>query len=217
MVLFCNFAFYKSHNMMDCFSYFTFACFQCSFDDIVCALENDSGIANGKYKLASRPFAFDLYENEPLSGGAHLRKSYFFKTKANADICVMFSNYADGWYTLANVLSIKLKCDVYLFSITDPSVLYGAMNSFRYISKGKSIRTVYAMQDPRWIFYENGEKQWFEYDLNYKQRIIKKRLNKDILVSYCEQLGFNISDPIFWQSEESVLFERTAKDWQRSK
>lgn len=71
MVLFCNFAFYKSHNMMDCFSYFTFACFQCSFDDIVCALENDSGIANGKYKLASRPFAFDLYENEPLSGGAH--------------------------------------------------------------------------------------------------------------------------------------------------
>ena len=119
--------------------------------------------------------------------------------------------------TLANVLSIKLKCDVYLFSITDPSVLYGAMNSFRYISKGKSIRTVYAMQDPRWIFYENGEKQWFEYDLNYKQRIIKKRLNKDILVSYCEQLGFNISDPIFWQSEESVLFERTAKDWQRSK
>ena len=98
-----------------------------------------------------------------------------------------------------------------------PSVLYGAMNSFRYISKGKSIRTVYAMQDPRWIFYENGEKQWFEYDLNYKQRIIKKRLNKDILVSYCEQLGFNISDPIFWQSEESVLFERTAKDWQRSK
>ena len=64
MVLFCNFAFYKSHNMMDCFSYFTFACFQCSFDDIVCALENDSGIANGKYKLASRPFAFDLYENE---------------------------------------------------------------------------------------------------------------------------------------------------------
>ena len=158
-----------------------------------------------------------MYENEPLSGGAHLPKSYFFKTKANADICVMFSNYADGWYTLANVLSIKLKCDVYLFSITDPSVLYGAMNSFRYISKGKSIRTVYAMQDPRWIFYENGEKQWFEYDLNYKQRIIKKRLNKDILVSYCEQLGFNISDPIFWQSEESVLFERTAKDWQRSK
>ena len=34
MVLFCNFAFYKSHNMMDCFSYFTFACFQCSFDEI---------------------------------------------------------------------------------------------------------------------------------------------------------------------------------------
>mgnify|MGYP001053935981 CR=1 FL=1 len=193
--------------MTDRFSYFTFACFQSSFDDIVRAIENGRGVENGKYKLTLRPFDFDLYENEPSSGGVHLAKSYFFKPKTNDGICVMFSNYADGWLTLANVLSIKLQCGVYLFRMTAPNVLNYAMNGFYYINSGRQIRTVYAMQDHRWVFYEDAEIQWFEDESHYKMRMIKMRMNKEILVSYCERLGFDISNPLFWGSTRSILYE----------
>ena len=203
----------EQENAIDIFSFFTFACFKCTFTEIVNALEDVCCKPNGNYKLEYRKFAFDLYEVQPLPGGVHLAKSYFFKPKVKADICVMFSNCSDGWYTLVNVLSIKLQCDVCLFSITAPDVLDGAFNGFRYIRGGNPIRTVYAMQDPRWVFYEEGQKQWFENTaINYQMRMIKKRMNKEILISYCERLGFDIINPMFWQCEQSVLLEELPRN-----
>ena len=61
------------------------------------------------------------------------------------------------------------------------------------------------MQDPHWVFYEDGKQLWFEDGNHYKQHTIKKRMNKEILVSYCTRLGFDIYSPQFWQSKQSVL------------
>ena len=95
----------KQRKTIDIFSYFTFACFMCTFKEIVDALENICCKKNGGYRHEVRPFAFDLYEDQPLSDGAHLKQSYFFKSNEDTDICVMFSNCSDGWFTLVNVLS----------------------------------------------------------------------------------------------------------------
>lgn len=67
------------------------------------------------------------------------------------------------------------------------------------------------MQDPQWVFYEEGIKQWFENEHYYAERIKKKRLNKEILLFYCERLGFKITNPMFWESRQSVLFEERSK------
>ena len=82
------------------------------------------------------------------------------------------------------------------------------MNSFQFIQNGIDVRTVYAMKDPKWIFYENGIVQWFEDESYYKRRLIKNRVNKDILLSYCTKLGFAITEVKFWESKDAILFER---------
>ena len=189
------------------FSYFTFSCLQCQLKDIVKALSAEL-LENGKRKLSFKPFMFDLYDNSPLNGGAHFEKAYFFVPATNRNICVMYSNYSDGWNTLASWLSSKLQCDCYNFKITNMDSS-DSMNSFQFTQKGMDIRTVYAMKDDsKWIFYENGIIQWFEDESYYKRRFIKNRLNKDILLSYCAKLGFAITEAHFWESEDAILFER---------
>ena len=129
--------------LIEQFSYFTFSCFQCSLENIVKTLSADF-LENGKRKLSFRPFVFDLYDNSPLKGGAHFEKAYFFAPATNRNICVMYSNYSDGWNTLARCLSSKLQCDCYNFQITNIDSP-DSMNSFQLIQNGIDVRTVYVM------------------------------------------------------------------------
>ena len=192
--------------LIEQFSYFTFSCFQCSLEDIVKTLSADF-LENGSRKLSFRPFVFDLYDNCPLKGGVHFEKAYFFAPATNRNISVMYSNYSDGWNTLVRCLSSKIQCDCYNFQITNIDSS-DSMNSFQFIQNGIDVRTVYAMKDPKWIFYENGIVQWFEDESYYKRRLIKNRVNKDILLSYCTKLGFAITEAKFWESKDAILFER---------
>ncbi len=192
--------------LIEQFSYFTFSCFQCPLEDIVKTLSSDL-LENGKRKLSFKPFMFDLYDNSPLKGGAHFEKAYFFVPATNRNICVMYSNYSDGWNTLARCLSAKLQCDCYNFQITNIDSS-DSMNSFQFTQNGIDVRTVYTMKDFTWIFYENGIIQWFEDESYYKRKFIKNRLNKNILLSYCAKLGFVITEAKFWESKDAVLFER---------
>ena len=82
------------------------------------------------------------------------------------------------------------------------------MNAFSYIEKGKEVRIVYAMKDPKWKFYCQGEIQPFEDKELYQRKMIKRRLDKDALISYCIKLGIDIRDDAFWESQQSVLVER---------
>jgi hypothetical protein len=82
------------------------------------------------------------------------------------------------------------------------------MNAFSLIEDGKSLRTVYAMRDPGWTFYGQGEILPFEDERLYGQRLVKRRLNKNILTDYCARLGYDITDHLFWKSTQSILLER---------
>lgn len=187
------------------FTYYTFSCFMCNFDDIIDALDVEYA-ANDKWKMLQKPFTFDLYQGEPQPGGAHFPKVYFYIPKVSS-CCVMFSNYADGLATMAYWMSIKMQCQCYNFRITNVGTPY-SFNSFEYINSGECVRTAYAMQNPRWVFYSEGDIQWFEDETLYVNRLTKLRLNSTILTKYCLRLGFNITSPDFWESRKSVLLER---------
>lgn len=153
------------------FKYFTFTYFDCSLEQIEDIVLKKWGDCK-KYKITYTPFEFDLYESSPLKGGAHFEKVYFFAPKSCDGKCVMFSNYSDGLSSLVYQITYSLKIKAYSFRIgTDD--FPDAINAFGYIENGTERRTVYAMKDPKWKFYCQGEVQPFEDEKLYRARTIK--------------------------------------------
>ena len=137
-------------------------------------------------------------------GGAHFPKVIFFKPK-QIDLIVQYSNYYDGWFTLSNYISNNLKEPHYRFEFSNPEAFYKGF-SFKKYAEEKILRLVYTMQDPKWIFHEQGEVLSFENTANYEKKRIKDRLNKDIIIEYCSRLGFDIANDNFWESAKPALF-----------
>jgi len=117
----------------------------------------------------------------------------------------MLSNLSDGWYTLCNVISIELNCEYYLFQSSDDNV-YEPSNSFTYVRNGSLERCVYSMKEGKWVFYSEGNLLPFEESPYYEQKMIKKRLTKQILIEYCKKLGLFIDDEGFWKSTDESLY-----------
>jgi hypothetical protein len=74
------------------------------------------------------------------------------------------------------------------------------------LQKGNILRLVYTMQDPKWIYREQGEILPFEDKDNYNKKRISERLNKRIIIEYCLKLGLDIENENFWESSEKALF-----------
>lgn len=188
------------------FEYFTFTCLDCPLEQIKGYIQKRWGNSE-KYKITRTPFKFDLYETSPLKGGAHFEKLYFFTPRTCENKCIMFSNYSDGLSSLAYQISEAMRIKAYCFQISTNDT-HDAMNAFSYIENGEKVRTVYAMKDPKWKFLCQGEIQPFEDKELYQQKMIKRRLDKDALISYCIKLGIDIRDDAFWESQQSILVER---------
>ena len=113
------------------------------------------------------------------------KKAVFFPVKKYCTI--MFPNLQDGWFTLfANIawgLNIK-SCHIRIMDdikIVDPS------NFFCHYENGVE-RVVYTLKENKWVFHEQGEPLQFENRDCYNARIKKERLNKPIMLEYCEHL-----------------------------
>lgn len=136
-------------------------------------------------------------------------KAIFFPCTTTSGT-IMLSNIKDGWETLCFQLSNKSEYGFYIIRL-DESNLNDSMNSLCYINNGDVIRIVYSMKDPRWKFYQKGDALWFENKDYYNNRIISKRLNKKILTEYCNKLGLDIENELFWSIDESIIFQRNWK------
>lgn len=131
---------------------------------------------------------------------------------ADHDKTMLVSNVTDGWDTLCNAIAIRTKTDLYKFAWSNADHP-DAMNAFRYtdFSAGdvsaafRAQRVVYAMKDPRWIFYETGKPLPFEDVSLYKKRKITDRMNKPIIISYCGRLGIDVTAPDFLDPQGMVL------------
>lgn len=162
-----------------------------------------------KYKISlNHSVSFNLFEESPPKGSAHFNKAIFYVPKLNSNVVIMVSNYSDGWQTLINFISDGLKIDAYNFRITMDEGYSDPFNSFSFFKNGTLIRTVYVMKDPKWVFYEQGEIQWFEDETYYSRRLIKDRLNQEVLLNYCTKLNLDFAKKEFWESKQSIVIER---------
>lgn len=157
-----------------------------------------------KYILKKGPFKMSLPIRQ-ATGGRYFPKVVFFIPKCCKNKTIMISNYADGWMTLGNKISNESSTFHYNFRLSK-NVNENFINSLMYWNSGKNQRVIYTMKDPKWMFYEQGDTLWFEELENYQKRLIKDRLNFEILVSYCKKLGINILDNDFFNSEENAIY-----------
>jgi hypothetical protein len=134
-------------------------------------------------------------------------KFLLFAPKSNSHTTIMFANIIDGYVNLIKYVSKQCDLEYYNISIFDDSQSQ-MMSSyhFHYHSKNRE-RHLLCYQDPKWVFFDEGEPLWFENISYYKQRIKKNRLNKSIIIEYLKSLGWDVSTEIFWIPSTDELYE----------
>ncbi len=192
------------------FSSFTFSCLSCTLASAKNAIEptmegDADSLEAGRFTMDE---IFLMNEDGRVSrrSAASSCTALLFET-ADKNKTIAVSNVTDGWVTLCNAIAFHAKTDLYTFSFSeeeDPDAR-NALEYRDYSSPQMKERVVHAMKDPRWAFYEKGEPLYFEDVANYKKRKIKDKVNKQILVSYCNRLGLNVEDPDFLNPRGSVL------------
>ena len=131
-------------------------------------------------------------------------RAAFFSVANGATI--MFPNLQDGWITLFNNITNGLNakaCNIKIIDynkIVDPGAyLWYVENSHR--------RIVYTLKEDRWVFWQEGCPQSFENTAYYSARQKKDRLNKNILLEYCENLGILKNGAITFNLNNAFSYE----------
>lgn len=114
-------------------------------------------------------------------------RAVFFS--ANSNCTVMIPNLQDGWHSLVYTIAANTKCDAYFIQMMDDKKLREPVNHLSFFKDGIECRIVYALKENKWVFYEQGQPMSFECTDNYKQAVRKKRINKELLLKYCTELG----------------------------
>jgi hypothetical protein len=109
--------------------------------------------------------------------------AYF--VKGNNGI-IMLPNLQDGWLSLFHRIAGDLKITGYHFKLCSDKEPY---NCIIYLENGIEKRICYTLKDTKWIFFEKGEPLFFEEPENYTKKIKKDRLDKEIMIKYCNKLG----------------------------
>ena len=81
-----------------------------------------------------------------------------------------------------------------------------AMRVFHHMDINGNERYVRVMQDPKWDFWEQGERLPFEQVEKYSERFIKKRLTNDMILDYALALGWDLRSPDFWKSSMDARY-----------
>ena len=121
------------------------------------------------------------------------------------NITICYTNLVNGWPEIFEGYSETINIEMYDCLINEEK--YEAYHFYFFYKTIK--RHILCYQDPRWVFYEDGEPLLFEKNELYKSKIKKQRLNKDIILHYLDCIGCNIEKKGFWQpSSEVLLFEQ---------
>lgn len=104
---------------------------------------------------------------------------------------------ADGYSSMIAGVSREISGTHLTFKVSRPDIRYPGC-ALSAIRDGKSVRTVYAMLDNNWVFFEKGELLPFEQIDHYGARRKMDRLSVDIISSYVNRLGYGSLDLGFW-------------------
>lgn len=144
----------------------------------------------------------ELYGQSP----AVFLGAVFFKPKQLKKGVIVLGN-SGGWATLCNYICKSLNSFNIQFDINSvESGIY--RNSLIMSDSGKIVRTVQSIVNDKdiWQFSENGIPLWFENTELYKDPEKAKRINKEILIKYCEKLGLDVRDSSFFEFNDEAIF-----------
>ena len=164
---------------LESFEYFTFSWYNTSIEKIEKYLSENVLIKFNIKKYCQQNNAIN-YEYNPKTFTANFMKLN--------DGVIMLPNLLDGWITLFNNIIENLKINGYYFVISSEKI-NKSHNCMIYMENGIRKRVCYTLKDnSKWTFYENGEPLFFEDKENYKNKLKKDKMNKDILLNYCNEL-----------------------------
>lgn len=193
-------------------SYFVFSFINANINEIYNSIINDNELKVSYYKKEIKDLFSDVDKesNAPKQSYKNDMKAILFTNNTPKGV-IQISNISDGWRSLTYVITNLLQTSSYIFNISDDHIP-DAMNYLTYINyKNNNLfkrRVVYAMKDPNWKFYQEGEPLWFENTEYYKNKIKKKRINRAILTEYCSKIGLEITEDEFWEiKQKSLLIE----------
>lgn len=117
---------------------------------------------------------------------------------SNPHTTIMYANIQDGYANLIRFVSKSYCLEYYTIVISDG--LSFSMQAYQFHHYAHNERHILCYQDPKWVFYEEGDPLWFENTEYYTHGMTKKRLNKEIITKYLKSLGWNIDQEDFWMS-----------------
>lgn len=160
-----------------------------------------------KYSITEGLLDFQMVRlGNPNSGVGEGMVALVYAPKNSPNHCVFISNSGDGWYTLINRMCNELQIKCISIASTQDSVRY-PLNSFRVYENGRDIRYVRAMLDGgQWDFFEKGAIQYFESSANYREKRIKNRLSRAVVVDYLGKVGIDIQVDGFWETDEPAFY-----------
>ena len=137
-------------------------------------------------------------------------KFLLFEPVTNPSSTVFFPNFVDGWYTAVyNYTRLYYKSAYQVGFTIDNTKEYPAyFFSFFYIEKEQiKTRTVHAIVEDKWIFYAGGTPLAIEDTNNYRKKRIKDRINNEIIISYLQKAGYDLTNETFFKStKDAILF-----------
>ena len=186
---------------------------KCSFDEFTSMIEKDESISADLRKGIINIYKKDYFNIEnyfnPMYGSRLPQSFTLWNSKYYPQTTFLTANIDDGFLKMCQSFQKKMHCPFTRINLSNKNYPPESMYWFQHIKPSGEERLVYANKEDRWIFYEEGKPLPFENEAYYKRRIIKERLNYDIIVEYLSKMGINLLD-IDEGVTNCMTFERTA-------
>jgi hypothetical protein len=154
-----------------------------------------------------------IYEGAPPAGGRHLRRAVIFTPGIQRPGCVFMANMQDGWYTMVNCLSERLRSTIIHIVSTKATVEFPT-TALTTWAQGRQKRVVRAAFDGgNWEFFQRGAFLDWENPELYKRHRISQRLNRGILLDYMSKLGWSLGEDAFWISKGKAFYADELRRW----
>ena len=149
----------------------------------------DIELHNDKAIITQVNLDVDDFFNPP-SGGSHLPKFCCWSSDRYPTMVFFVSNYEDGLSNLCKLIQKQIHGNLLMCTLSNDTI--SPFNKFYYSDSSFNERIVLSYKENKWVFYENGNPIDIEDTANYKNRLIKNRLNTQIIDSYLQGFGINI-------------------------
>ena len=201
--------------MLDTYDFIAFSCFEDDIDTVLPLVASDESlrpVPTDDWRQACPLDPGIIYADAPNPGGSVGNRVVFFAPEAVPRRTVMFASASDGWPSLAYVLGLRLQGAVIDFALSSAHNPW-PRNAFDLSRGGKRVRHISAMKDdPRWVFWQQGDVLPEEDAEAYDRRLVRDRFNREGVVGLARRLGWPIDQDDFWQSQRAHYFQQVFGD-----